>query len=302
MSHSETSTKSIYYALMANAGIAITKTIAAVITGSGAMLAESIHSFADCGNQGLLFLGLKAAKRKPDAKYPLGYGRATYFWSFVVAIILFSLGGLFSVYEGIHKLTAIEPIESPYIALGVLFFSILLEGFSLWGCLKEINKIRGNKSIPRWVRESRQSELVVVLGEDVAALLGLAFAFGAVIVTMLTGNPVYDAIGSIGIGVLLLIISVIIAIKIKGLLVGQSASPEQVAAITAHLESAPEINKVLNVITLQLGQTLMVSVKADMKEKQSVAKLIEDINSCERGLKSAFPDVQWSFFEPDFMK
>ncbi|MBP8849033.1 MAG: cation diffusion facilitator family transporter [Breznakibacter sp.] len=302
MSHSETSTKSIYYALMANAGIAITKTIAAVITGSGAMLAESIHSFADCGNQGLLFLGLKAAKRKPDAKYPLGYGRATYFWSFVVAIILFSLGGLFSVYEGIHKLTAIEPIESPYIALGVLFFSILLEGFSLWGCLKEINKIRGNKSIPRWVRESRQSELVVVLGEDVAALLGLAFAFGAVIVTMLTGNPVYDAIGSIGIGVLLLIISVIIAIKIKGLLVGQSASPEQVAAITAHLESAPEINKVLNVITLQLGQTLMVSVKADMKEKQSVAKLIEDINSCERGLKFAFPDVQWSFFEPDFMK
>ena len=121
MSHSETSTKSIYYALMANAGIAITKTIAAVITGSGAMLAESIHSFADCGNQGLLFLGLKAAKRKPDAKYPLGYGRATYFWSFVVAIILFSLGGLFSMYEGIHKLTAIEPIESPYIALGVLF-------------------------------------------------------------------------------------------------------------------------------------------------------------------------------------
>lgn len=302
MSHSDTSTKSIYYALMANAGIAITKTIAAVITGSGAMLAESIHSFADCGNQGLLFLGLKAAKRKPDAKYPLGYGRATYFWSFVVAIILFSLGGLFSMYEGIHKLTAIEPIESPYIALGVLFFSILLEGFSLWGCLKEINKIRGNKSIAQWVRESRQSELVVVLGEDVAALLGLTFAFGAVVVTMISGNPVYDAIGSIGIGVLLLVISVIIAIKIKGLLVGQSASPEQVAAITAYLESAPEIDKVLNVITLQLGQTLMVSVKADMKEKQSVAKLIEDINCCERALKAKFPDVQWSFFEPDFLK
>ena len=144
--------------------------------------------------------------------------------------------------------------------------------------------------------------MITILYYSVATLLGLAFAFGAVIVTMLTGNPVYDAIGSIGIGVLLLIISVIIAIKIKGLLVGQSASPEQVAAITAHLESAPEINKVLNVITLQLGQTLMVSVKADMKEKQSVAKLIEDINSCERGLKSAFPDVQWSFFEPDFMK
>lgn len=302
MSHSDSSTKSIYYALMANGGIAITKTIAAVITGSGAMLAESIHSFADCGNQGLLFLGLRAAKRKPDSKYPLGYGRATYFWSFVVAIILFSLGGLFSMYEGIHKLTSTETIESPFIALGVLFFSILLEGFSLWGCVKEINKIRGKLSIIQWVKESRQSELVVVLGEDVAALLGLTFAFGAVVVTMITGNPVYDAIGSIGIGVLLLVISVIIAIKIKGLLVGQSASPEQVALITAFLNETPEINKVLNIITLQLGQTLMVSVKAQMRERENVAKLIDDINCCERRLKGQFPDIQWSFFEPDFEK
>lgn len=302
MSHSESSTKSIYYALIANAGIAITKTIAAVITGSGAMLAESIHSFADCGNQGLLFVGLKAAKRAPNEKYPLGYGRATYFWSFIVAIILFSLGGLFSVYEGIHKLTAIEPIESPYIALGVLFFSIILETFSLWGCLKEINKLRGKSSIIQWVKESRQSELVVVLGEDVAALLGLTFAFGAVVVTMITGNPVYDAIGSIGIGVLLLIISIIIAVKIKGLLVGQSASPEQVAQITDHLNKSPEIDKVLNIITLQLGSTLMVSVKAEMKEKDSVTKLIEDINCCERNLKAQFPDIQWSFFEPDLAK
>lgn len=300
MSHSDTSLKSIYYALAANAGIAIVKTVAAIITGSGAMLAESIHSFADCGNQGLLFLGLKAAKRKPDAKYPLGYGKATYFWSFVVAIILFSLGGLFSVYEGIHKLGSIEPLESPVLALGVLLFSIVLEGFSLWGCLTEINKSRDNKSLIQWIKESRQSELVVVLGEDIAALLGLTFAFGAVVITIITGNPIYDAIGSIGIGVLLLIISFILAIKIKGLLVGQSASPEQVEQISAYLESCTEIDKVLNIITLQLGQTLMVSVKAKMKEQNDVTTLIHDINRCEKGLKSRFPDVQWSFFEPDF--
>lgn len=299
MSHSDSSLKSIYYALAANAGIAIIKTAAAVITGSGSMLAESIHSFADCGNQGLLFVGLRAAKRKPTKQYPLGFGKATYFWSFVVAIILFSMGGLFSAYEGVHKLSSTEPLETPFIALGVLFFSIILEGSSLFGCIKEINKLRGNMSLTQWVKESRQSELVVVLGEDVAAILGLIFAFGAVVLTVLTKNPIYDAAGSIGIGVLLLFISILLAIKIKGLLIGQSASPKQVEDITNYLESCPEIEKVLNMITLQLGKTVMVSVKARMNETSSVKQLINDINRCERGMKAQFPDVEWSFFEPD---
>lgn len=207
MSHQDASVKSILFALLANFGIAVTKTFAAIITGSGAMLAESIHSFADCGNQGLLFLGLKTSKRKPDSEHPLGYGKEIYFWSFIVALILFSMGGLFSVYEGIHKLSSHEGLRSPLIAIVVLSVSIILEAASLYGCITQINKLRKGVNLWNWVKNSRQSELVVVLGEDIAALLGLVFALIAVVFSMITGNPVYDAIGSIGIGVLLIIIS-----------------------------------------------------------------------------------------------
>jgi len=182
MSNQNASVKSIIFALSANLGIAITKTIAAVMTGSGAMLAESIHSYADCGNQGLLFLGLKAAKKKPDPEHPLGYGKSTYFWSFIVALMLFSMGGLFSIYEGIHKLHSTEEISNPLIAIVVLSVSLLLEGASLWGCITQINKVRRpGEGLWKWLKNSRQSELVVVFGEDVAALLGLAFALVAVI-------------------------------------------------------------------------------------------------------------------------
>jgi len=215
MSHQDTSTKSILFALLANLGIAITKTIAAVITGSGAMLAESIHSYADCGNQGLLFLGLKAARKKPDPEHPLGYGKEIYFWSFMVAIILFSMGGMFSIYEGIHKLGMHDGLKNPVIAIGVLSLSMLLEAASLYGCITQINKLRHNESLWTWVINSRQSELIVVLGEDIAALMGLSFALISVILAMVTGNPVFDAIGSIGIGVLLIIVSFFLAVKIK---------------------------------------------------------------------------------------
>ncbi|HPB26298.1 MAG TPA: cation diffusion facilitator family transporter, partial [Bacteroidales bacterium] len=207
MSHQNASVKSILFALLANFGIAVTKTIAAIITGSGAMLAESIHSFADCGNQGLLFLGLRSSKKKPDSEHPLGYGKEIYFWSFIVALILFSMGGLFSIYEGVHKITAHQGLRSPVIALIVLTVSMALEAASLLGCLKQIKKIRKEKKLWQWVRGSRKSELIVVLGEDIAALLGLFFAMLAVILSMITGNPVYDAMGSISIGVLLVIIS-----------------------------------------------------------------------------------------------
>ncbi len=299
MSHENSSVKSILFALMANLGIAITKTVAAVMTGSGAMMAESIHSFADCGNQGLLFVGLRASKKGPTAEHPLGYGKAIFFWSFIVALILFSMGGLFSIYEGIHKLSSHEGLNSPVIAIVVLLVSILLEGASLLGCLTQINKVRHGQSLWQWVRNSRQSELVVVLGEDVAALLGLSFALVSVVLAMVTGNPIFDAIGSIGIGVLLVSISLFMAVKIKGLLIGQSVDPEVRTEIQSFLEGQQEIEAVLNLITLQLGAQIMVAVKAKMSEVESVERLIDNINQCEARLKKEYPAVQWVFFEPD---
>lgn len=302
MSHQDASVKSILFALLANFGIAVTKTIAAVITGSGAMLAESIHSFADCGNQGLLFLGLNASKKLPDVKHPLGHGKAIYFWSFIVALMLFSMGGLFSMYEGIHKLSSHEGLKSPIIAIVVLSLSMVLEAASLWGCLTQIKKVKRGKSLLKWVKNTRNSELVVVLGEDVAALLGLFFALIAVILSMVTGNPLYDALGSIGIGVLLIIMSFFIALKVKSLLIGQSAEEETVVAIKTFLEERPEIDSVLNLITLQMGPQILVAIKAKMVTVSNTSQLIHAINTCEAELKKLNPSIQWVFFEPDLEK
>jgi cation diffusion facilitator family transporter len=299
MSHEDSSVKSILFALLANLGIAITKTVAAVITGSGAMLAESIHSFADCGNQGLLFLGLNASKKNPTPDHPLGYGKAIFFWSFIVALILFSMGGLFSVYEGIHKLSSHEDLKSPYIAISVLSLSFMLEGASLWGCITQINKIKRGESLWKWFKNSRQSELVVVMGEDFAALLGLTFALCSVVLSMITRNPLFDAIGSIGIGVLLIVISIFLAVKIKGLLIGQSVDMHVREEITSFLENRPEIDAVLNLITLQLGSQIMIAVKAKMATVATVDELIRNINRCEAGLRKQNHSIQWIFFEPD---
>ncbi len=299
MSHQDASIKSILFALLANLGIAITKTVAAVITGSGAMLAESIHSYADCGNQGLLFLGLSKSKRIPDTDHPLGYGKEIYFWSFIVALILFSMGGMFSIYEGIHKLSSHEGLNSPMIAVAVLSVSMILEAASLYGCLTQINKLRHRESLWTWVKNTRKSELVVVLGEDIAALLGLSFALIAVLLSIITGNPVFDAIGSIGIGVLLVFISIFLATKVKSLLIGQSSDDETRNEIMGLLEARPEIEKVLNLITLQLGAQIMVAVKARMKKVDSADQLIKNINTCEALLKKHNTAINWVFFEPD---
>jgi cation diffusion facilitator family transporter len=299
MSHQDTSIKSILFALLANLGIAITKTAAAVITGSGAMLAESIHSYADCGNQGLLFLGLNASKKRPDPEHPLGYGKEIYFWSFVVALVLFSMGGLFSIYEGIHKVSLHEGLKNPLVAIIVLSVSMVLEAASLYGCITQVNKIRHGESLWSWVKHTRKSELVVVLGEDIAALFGLSFALFAVVLSILTGNPVFDAFGSIGIGILLIIVSFFLAFKVKSLLIGQSADDEVRTGIKEFIGSCPEVEKVLNLITLQLGPRIMVAVKAKMAKVESADQLIENINKCESELKKAFPDVRWVFFEPD---
>jgi len=299
MSHQSSSVKSIIFALLANLGIAITKTVAAIVTGSGAMLAESIHSFADCGNQGLLFLGLKDSKKAPTIDHPLGHGKAIYFWSFIVALILFSMGGLFSIYEGVHKLSSSDEISNPYIAIAVLSVSMLLEGASLLGCIGQVNKIRKNESLWKWFLNSRQSELVLVMGEEVGAILGLLFALISIILSIATGNPMFDAIGSIGIGCLLIVISMFMAVKIKGLLIGQSIAPEVRKDIIDFLEAQPEVKSVLNLITLQLGEQIMVAVKVKMENAETVDELIQNINRCEVALKKHNPAIQWSFFEPD---
>jgi cation diffusion facilitator family transporter len=293
------SLKSIFYALAANLSIAIAKLVAALVTNSGSMMAESIHSLADCGNQALLLLGLKRAKRPPDIKHPLGYGKAIYFWSFIVAIMLFSMGGLFSIYEGTHKLHDTDGLSSPLIAIGVLLFAIMAEGLSLAGCIREVNKVRGDRSFYRWFRETRQSELMVIFGEDIAALCGLVFALLAVSLTMLTGNPVYDAVGSIGIGVLLLIIAWMIGIEVKDLIIGQGVEPARYQEMCEYLGSQDSIAEVFRVITLQLGNDVMVAIKARMQPQPSDVALIEAINAAEERFRAKFPEVVWCFFEPD---
>jgi cation diffusion facilitator family transporter len=299
MSAQADSLKSIFFALGANFAIAVAKTAGAIFTGSSSMLAESIHSYADCGNQALLIWGLKEAKGAPTADHPLGFGKAIYFWSFIVALMLFSMGGLFSIYEGVHKLHETEPVQNAWVAVGILVFSILAEGGSLWGCLREIKKDRGDQSLWRWFRTSRQSELLVVLGEDMAALGGLVLALAFIMISMVTGNPMWDAIGSIAIGVLLVVVAVLVGVEVKALLVGQSATPQTLAALRAHLEAQPEVKKVFNLLTQQLGGEIMLAVKAQMAPQPSDVALIEAINHVERGLKRAFPEVRWIFFEPD---
>lgn len=299
MSHGANPLKSIIFALVANTAIAIAKSVAAAVTGSGAMIAEAVHSFADAGNQGLLILGLKRAKQPPSADYPLGYGKETYFWSFIVAIILFSLGGLFSLYEGWHKLTHPTPLSYPFVAISVLIFAIVAEGISMWGCLREINKVRRGRSYWHWFRESRQSELLVVFGEDLAALLGLTLALGAIILTLVTGNPVYDALGTIAIGGLLLIIAILIGNEVKALLIGQSADPVEVKMMREWLSERTEVKQVFSLLTMQMGSDIMVAVKAEMNSVKSDHALVDAINQVESGFKQHFPTVLWLFFEPD---
>ena len=291
--------KSILFALVANFAIAVAKGIAAAITGSGAMLAEAIHSLADSGNQLLLILGLKQSRRPPTPDYPLGFGKSIYFWSFLVAVVLFSMGGMFSLYEGWHKLQHPEPVVSPMIAIGVLVFAIIAESISLWGCIREVNKERYGRPYWQWFRESRTSELVVVFGEDIAALLGLATALAAVTTTMVTGDPLYDALGTVLIGVLLLVIAFFIAVEVKALLIGQSVEPRILAQMRNYLDDRPEIDRVYNLLTMQLGADAMVAAKVRMAPTGSEARMVEAINRVETDFKAAFPVAAWLFFEPD---
>ncbi len=293
------SARAILYAFLANLGIALSKLGAAIYTNSGSMLAESIHSFADCGNQVLLFIGLRQSQRPASPQYPLGQGKISYFWSFIVALMLFSVGGMFSIYEGWHKLHEPEPLNQAWIALLVLGVSIGLESFSTFGCLREIKKLRKGRSLRDWLASTRNAELVVVLGEDVAALVGLALAFVFVSLSAATGNPMFDALGSIVIGVVLIIVSIFIAIRMKGLIVGRSAEEELQVAIRKQIESSNGIEELLNAITFQLGPQVMLAVKVRMTPGQNVESAISNLNALERAIKANFPEVKWCFFEPD---
>ncbi|HET6396044.1 MAG TPA: cation diffusion facilitator family transporter [Pseudoxanthomonas sp.] len=299
MAGSGDSTRAILFALGANFAIAVAKGVAAFVTGSGAMLAETVHSLADCGNQLLLLLGMRQARRPVSPEYPLGYGRAIYFWSFLVAVMLFSVGGMFSVYEGVHKLQHPEPLEQWWWAAGVLVFAIGAEAVSMRACLQEVNKARGSRSLWQWFRESRQAELVVIFGEDLAALLGLVFALAAVLAAVATGDPFWDAVGTIGIGVLLIVIAVLVAIEVKAMLIGQSVDPLLQARIREFVEGRPEVAQLLHLITLQQGNEVLVSVHARLRQVEDGRAMLADIDRIERELKQAFPVVRWSFFEPD---
>jgi cation diffusion facilitator family transporter len=299
MSDHGSSARAILYAFIANLGIAISKLAAALYTGSGSMMAESIHSFADAGNQVLLFLGLKQSRKPADARHPLGYGKLSYFWSFIVALMLFSLGGLFSIYEGWHKLHEPEPLNKPWVALAVLALAIVLETGSTIGCLREIKRLRKERSLRDWLRTTRNAELVVVLGEDIAALIGLVLAFGFVSLATVTGDVRYDALGSITIGVVLICVSLFIAIRIKGLIVGRSAEEDLQAGIRAEIAAQPGIEKLLNAITMQLGPQVMLAVKVKMTAGAPIETAVENINHLEKRIKARFPEVAWCFVEPD---
>jgi len=297
--HGDT-TKAILYAFLANLGLAIAKTGAAIYTGSGSMMAEAIHSFADCGNQILLFIGLKQSEKPADEKHPLGYGKVTYFWSFIVAIMLFSMGGLYSVYEGWHKLHEPGELNQIWVALVVLGFGIILESFSLYGALKVVKAIRKDKPFWSWFKNTRNAELVVILGEDTAATIGLAIAFVFVSIAGVTGNPIYDAIGSICIGVILLLISVFIGWRIKSLIVGRSAEPELRELIDSIIDKDDSIEQLLNSITMQLGPDIMLAAKLKMKVGLSIEEAVKHINDLEVEIKKQVPTVKWCFMEPDF--
>jgi len=291
-------TRSILFTIGANVAIAIAKGIAAFITGSGAMLAEALHSLSDSGNGLLLLWGQHEARKPPSPEHPLGHGRATYFWSFMVSLLLFTSSGIASIYEGIRRLDSRTGIESPWIAIGILVFALVAEGISQFVTLRSIKRRRGDATLWQWLRRTRHSELIVTFAEDTAALIGLAIALVAVLATVATGDEVYDAAGSIAIGVLLIVVAIALCIEIKSLLIGESAAPTVREAIVEFLEQRDHVVKVAHLISSQHGEELMLGIKAQMNDALSAPQLLAAINACETDLRAKFPQANWIFFEP----
>ncbi len=297
----EGSRKAILAAFFANLGIAIAKFVGFLITSSAGLLAESIHSVADTGNQGLLMLGGKRAARKPDAEHPFGYGRERYFWAFVVALVLFSVGGLFALFEGIEKLRHPHEVENLGVAIGILVFAICLESFSLRTAYREakVHKDPG-ESWWKYIRTEKSPELPVVLLEDIGAEIGLFMALTGVLLAHFTDEPRWDAMGSIGIGILLVVIAVTLAIEMKGLLVGESATPEDVDEITAALVRSQHVRSVIHMKTQHIGpDELIVAVKVEFDPTISMTELAEAINTAEKAVRADVPIAKLVYIEPD---
>jgi len=293
-------TKAIVAAFLANLGIAITKFIAYFFSFSSSMLAEGVHSLADSGNQLLLLLGGRKARKKADTEHPFGYGRERYVYAFVVSIILFSVGGVFSLYEGVEKLTHPHPLEVPWLPIVVLLVAIGLESFSLRTAVKESNQVRGAQNWIQFVRHAKQPELPVVLLEDVAALMGLVFALAGVGLTILTGDPMWDGIGTIAIGVLLVLVAVILGIETKSLLVGEGASPSDNQKILAALNGHPQVEAVIHMKTLYLGpDELLVAAKIAVPKATRALEVAAAIDAIEADVRAAVPHARAIYLEPD---
>lgn len=292
-------TKAILAALVANAGIATAKFIGAAITGSSSMLAEGVHSVADTSNQGLLLLGKKTSQRKATTLHPFGYGRDRYFYSFIVALLLFSIGSLFALYEGIHKIFEPEKLTSPMVAVVILVVAIGLECYSFYTAIVESAKIKGDATWWEFIRHSKVPELPVVLLEDAGALIGLILALLGVGLTVITGNPIWDGIGTTMIGVLLAIIAVILIIEMKGLLIGEGSSEDELGVITAELE-AGVVDRVIHIRTQYIGpEELLVAAKLALNPGLSISEVARAIDDAEARVRAKVPAARLIYLEPD---
>lgn len=292
--------RAIIAAFLANVGIAITKFIAWALSGSSSMLAEGVHSLADSGNQLLLLLGNKRAKRSADAEHPFGFGRVRYVYAFVVAIVLFSVGGVFSIYEGIAKIREPHPLELWWLPLVVLAIAIVLESISLRTAVRESRPLKGRRSWGRFIKEAKAPELPVVLLEDFAALVGLVIAFAGVGLTVLTGNSVFDGVATVMIGALLIVVAFVVGIEVKSLLVGEGASEEDVAKIEAALLASKDVGRIIHMRTLYLSpDEFMVGAKIDISPTATMQEVSVIVNLAERRIRQAVPAAKVIYLEPD---
>lgn len=294
------STRAIVAALVANAGIAVAKFTGFVITGSAAMLAEAVHSVVDTSNQSLLLFGQRAAAKAPDALHPFGHGRSRYFWSFVVALVLFSLGSLFALYEGYEKLSHPVELTSPLVAIVILVVAIGLETYSFRTALAESRPLKGEGSWLRFLHNSRNPELPVVLLEDTAALIGLVLALLAVGLSVLTGNPVWDSVGTLAIGVLLGVVAVFLMVEMHSLLIGEGATPVEDRAIRAALEQTDNITRLIHLRTQYFGpDEMLVGAKIAMAPHLDLAGVAATIDAAEAGIRAVVPSARIIYLEPD---
>jgi cation diffusion facilitator family transporter len=295
--------KAVFAALAANLGIAVAKFVAFLLTGSASMLAEAVHSVADTGNELLLIIGRGRSNRPRSEEHPFGFGRERYFYSFVVSVMLFTVGATFSVYDGVHKILSPEPVRSPWVAYGVLALSAVLEGFSLRTGVREANLVRGGRGWGTFIRRAKAPELPVVLLEDTAALIGLVFAFAGVALSVLTGDDRWDGVGSLGIGLLLGTAAAILAVETKSLLIGESASAEMQRMILAALEEDPGVMQVIHLRTVHIGpDSLLVAAKIAVRETDSAAQLAAAINAAEEHVRTAVPIATTIYLEPDIYR